>query len=374
MATVHYGLAGEGRGHAARAATIIDHLAKRHRVVVHSFGQALELLAPRYAGTEVLLRQIPGLHLSYQGTRVSKLNTLRDSMPYLRRFTQATDALVNEMGKHHPALVVSDFEPLIARAAQRLGVPWVSIDHQRLLWVCQLGGLGVRLRAQAWAASAVLRRLYGVPTHQAVSGFYLPPLRPGVQALRAGVLLREEILSARSVTGDHFVAYVRRGCPNSVIAALSAWLTPVRVYGLGRRTPQGLLTFHETSTDGFVNALASCRGLITTAGNQLIGEAHYLGKPVLAFPEPGNFEQEINAALLVRSGGGMAVDAEALSPARLAEFERQLPEYRTRIVPNSVCGNETILAWIDALLLPNDRAARSAPKSRVLASTVSPRS
>ena len=44
--------------------------------------------------------------------------------------------------------------------------------------------------------------------------------------------------------------------------------------------------------------------VVSTAGNQLVGEALYLGKPVLVMPERVNFEQAINAHYLEQSGAG----------------------------------------------------------------------
>ena len=46
MKTLYYGVAGEGRGHAARALALIEELHERHHVVVYSYGQALSLLKP----------------------------------------------------------------------------------------------------------------------------------------------------------------------------------------------------------------------------------------------------------------------------------------------------------------------------------------
>ena len=67
--------------------------------------------------------------------------------------------------------------------------------------------------------------------------------------------------------------------------------------------------------------------MITTAGNQLIGEAFYLRKPCLAFPEPGNTEQHINAALIQQSGGGLATSHRRFSVELLAGFLGDLDAY-----------------------------------------------
>jgi UDP:flavonoid glycosyltransferase YjiC (YdhE family) len=59
---------------------------------------------------------------------------------------------------------------------------------------------------------------------------------------------------------------------------------------------------------------------VCTAGNQLVGEALHFGKPVLACPEVGNREQEINARLLAASGAGCWMPFDRLDERALREF------------------------------------------------------
>ncbi len=81
----------------------------------------------------------------------------------------------------------------------------------------------------------------------------------------------------------------------------------------------------------FLAALSQAHSLITTAGNQVIGEAIFLGKPVLAFPEPEVLEQELNAAALERSGFGESCELRQLSGERLRRFLQAVPALRERI-------------------------------------------
>jgi UDP:flavonoid glycosyltransferase YjiC (YdhE family) len=78
------------------------------------------------------------------------------------------------------------------------------------------------------------------------------------------------------------------------------------------------------SRDGFLAQLAKGSALITTAGNQVIGEAVYLHKPVLAFPEPDVLEQELNALALQRSGYGESFQLGAFTPERWDAFEARM--------------------------------------------------
>src|SRR5690606_32445238 len=75
----------------------------------------------------------------------------------------------------------------------------------------------------------------------------------------------------------------------------------------------------------------SCEALFSTAGNQLVGEALYFGKPVFAIPEPRNWEQYINAHYLAESGAGKWMEFDEVRAADVAGFLDRLEEYRARI-------------------------------------------
>jgi hypothetical protein len=158
-----------------------------------------------------------------------------------------------------------------------------------------------------------------------------------------GVLLHPKVLSVKPGSGGHLTAYLRRFAPDGLLGVLGACGLPVRVYGLGQRPPLAGATFHEVSADGFLEDLATCEALVCTAGNQLVGEALYLGKPVLALPEPGNWEQRINAHFLRQEGAGEWEEMGGLGRAEARRFLDRLDAFRSRIRPESVRGNESAL-------------------------------
>ncbi len=65
------------------------------------------------------------------------------------------------------------------------------------------------------------------------------------------------------------------------------------------------LTFHQLNAQKFMDMMARCRGLVTTAGFESICEAMYLGKPVLMIPVEGQYEQACNAIDAVNAGAGI---------------------------------------------------------------------
>ncbi len=346
-----------------RAQTIIEHLRQQHEVVVLTFGQALEMLHPIYAGTEVQVRDIGGMYLEYnRWGRMSPTKTLLLGLPYALRMPRLVRQLRDELRIKRAALVISDFEPVSMRAASAAGIPVLSIDHQRYLETCRLDQLPSLQRLKIWGMNFVIRRIYGVPDQMVVSGFHLPELKRAFRHVHtAGVLLRDEVRLANIRHGEHLVVYLRRNCPQRVLDVLHESALPVHVYGLGRRESRGLVEFRQVSPSAFVEDLASSKALITTAGNQLIGEALYLLKPVLAFPEPGNFEQQINGHLLNESGGGRAVSHREFSQTLLQDFLGQLDSYRAQIKRDEVSGNEKIFGLLDQHLGARMRAQTQPP-------------
>jgi uncharacterized protein (TIGR00661 family) len=60
------------------------------------------------------------------------------------------------------------------------------------------------------------------------------------------------------------------------------------------RTPAQGFVAHDLDDVAFLEHLAGCRAYIGSAGFESICEAYYLGKPVLAVPTAGHFEQRLN--------------------------------------------------------------------------------
>jgi uncharacterized protein (TIGR00661 family) len=83
------------------------------------------------------------------------------------------------------------------------------------------------------------------------------------------------------------------------------------------------IRYKNTSSDAFINDLAACRGVLSTAGQQLIGEARYFGKPILVVPMPGQHEQEINARFARIEGIGNYSPINHLTSALIEQtFDR----------------------------------------------------
>lgn len=365
MATVVFSLSGEGRGHAARARVLVELLRQRHRIIVYAYGAGLEMLAPLYENTEVDVRAIPGMRFVYDrnGTLNRPLSLL-GAVPFLSHMGMRAAALAREIERLGVDLVIADFEPLLPRAAHIAKIPCMSVDHQQFLTSYDLSCLPKTYQDKVSVIAPFVRPYYKTLRHAVISAFFFPPLKKAQHPItQVGVLLRKEVLEAEPMEGDHLVAYVRRRAPGHVLRALSECDRRVCVYGHDRVGRVGNLHFKSIDHRAFVEDLAGAHALITTAGNQVVGESLALKKPVLAYPEPGNFEQHINGFFLENSRLGWSREAHLFDASLLCSFTAAVPDLRDRIRPERLNGNRPTELVVEAEIARATHLGRNAPRA-----------
>lgn len=363
---IAYGVMGYGRGHAMRTMSVLPTLMRDHTVTVFAGGDAYEVLAPRFPTVRI---PTIGYQYSHAGT-----HSLRRML--VRNFSPMSDLLFGGAGMAQVEeefrargiqAVISDSEAWTHRVAQRVGLPRISFDHVGIIAYCQ-----PHFPPDLWAAGRRdgwgYRALMGVPERILISSFY-PAIPAYPQVKLVGPMLRDEVRAATARTGDHLLAYFNKGehqyLPH-VDRALRLLETPVIVYGTRHRRVDGHLDFRAPSVDGFVRDLAGCRAVLSTAGNQLIGEAIHFGKPVLAMPEPA-FEQRLNAHMIERMGVGMAGDLMRLTPSDIDRFLGNEDWYRSNMGEHRGDGREAAVSILQGYLDDLGRAARTRRAVRVRA-------
>lgn len=206
-----------------------------------------------------------------------------------------------------------------------------------------------------WASSMTLAVwMFGIGQQKTVvSAFYRPPLRPGyADVVQVGPLLRPTIRDRQPSEGDFVLSYLRRQTPGRVVEMLANLGVPVRIYGLGGRPATGQAEFFEVDEHTFTESLVACRAVVAAAGNQLLGEALYLGKPFFALPEGKHFEQCINAHFLKQLGGGDWCAVEQVQKPQLDAFMANIDEYSDNLQgrQNEFDGTDDAVAAIELML------------------------
>jgi uncharacterized protein (TIGR00661 family) len=342
-----YGVFGYGRGHATRALSVLPELMEMHDVTVLAGGDAYDALAP-----ELPVTRVPTLRYEYGADGKRSLSrTLSENLKHVAdvlfagRDYREVERLVREL---RPDVALCDAEPWTHAAAARLKVPRISFDHYGILAYCGPRiPWGDRLRSlrDIWA----YRALMGRPDRIIVSSFYEGE-RHDARIRFVGPLLRREVLARRGTDGDHLLVYLNRGrwqLTPRIEEGLRSLGCPAVVYGTSRVGEDGPLSFRPPSNEGFLDDLASCRAVFSTAGNQLVGEALWFGKPMLVTPE-NTVEQRLNAAAVQSLGIGRRIDHDAVDGSAFRRFLGEVSGYRETMRHAVRDGRAEALAAIEA--------------------------
>jgi uncharacterized protein (TIGR00661 family) len=362
MATIAYSLAGEGRGHATRVLAAVEHLRKRHRIILYASRDGFELLSKAYAGGEVGVRRIPGLYYIYDSTgRTQNVMTALCALEFLCKLNGRARSLAAQLDREHVDLVISDFETIVTRAAESSQIPYIIFDHQHFLLTYDLRCLPLKLRLQAFSMKCAISIVSARrPVHTIVSSFFFPPLLSGLNNVtQIGTLVHPEIVSARVSDEGHVVAYFRRTLTPRCYQSLRHCGVDVHLYGLGEKARDGNIFYHPTDVHRFVESLAASRALVCSAGNQIIGEAFYLKKPVLAVPEPNNMEQRINGFFLGASRAGMCVLDHQIESKHVRNLVLNAEAFRHDGDSRNIDGTDTALRIVESCLSPASRRSHA---------------
>lgn len=305
MARIIYGVSGEGSGHSSRSSEVLPELIEHgHEVRVATYARGIDNLARDFDCIE-----IQGLTIVSHNNRVSQLGTLTENMRRIPGLRRTWRRLRREgFEEFRPDVVLTDFEPMSAYLAKQFGLPLITVDNQQrmrymryepppgMLIDRKLTVAIIAAMTPQPSASCVTAFVQGEPTNDRT--WIFPPL------------VRREVRSRTATTGDRYLVYTTSGYDtlNEVLRSFPG--ERFIVYGSGRDDTQGNLEFKLPSREGFIADLQDARGVIATAGFTLISESLYLGKPYLALPTTGQFEQQLNAWQLEQSGFGVAAKGD----------------------------------------------------------------
>ena len=357
---IAYGVCGEGRGHASRALTVVEHLRNNNdaHIVLFAARDAYRFLKTHFEPTSgVTVCPIPGLNFRYVGRRISYLKSMWGSVPFLCKLRSHVTRVAEKLQGMSCNLVISDFEPLTARVAGHLGIPLVTLDHQSFVTHMNLGELTPALRIKTLLMRPFIHLHYGCrPDMAVVSSFFSRQLSTPPAVCNTGVLVRSDLLERNPRHEPLILVYLRNHRINRLIELLSAMERTVIVYSTGQLSSVGNIEFRQIGDARFCDDLVRCDALVCNAGNQVVGEALYLEKPVLAIPEAGNHEQALNGHFLNKTDVGNCLSPAELSERKLRQFLERVPEFRQRIQPAEYVGNRDVFRIVDAMLTRSQRS------------------
>ncbi len=346
-----YGVAGEGLGHAMRTQAVAQHLlAQGHDVRVLAAGRAAAALAPHLPS----VRQIEGLELAIAGNKIDRTGTLMHNLtralgnvrhnfaawqelllePAALTVEQPMQLAVNApapsltgkptlqlvaekpaLAAHFtPDLVISDFETWTWCCARMHGLPFLAIDNcQSINRLAHPKAVRAGQRASFELARAIVKAKSPGADHYVITTFFKADVIKK-RTTTVPPILRAAALRAVPRDGEHVVVYQSAEGWGDLPQLLKRIPSiDFHIYGYRREITADVrddnLLYRPISEHGFLHDLASCRAVIASAGFTLMSEALWLGKPMLAVPLAGQFEQMLNARWLDHLGYGMVTES-----------------------------------------------------------------
>lgn len=357
------GICGFGNGHAVRQAVLLDVLMSRgHKVMLFTFGQSSVLFQQERPSVPQARVWIAWKKADASGLCFTDIaNDPRNVNEHVCRINFTAMAAAHNFFGSAPDLVISDYEPISAQFAYACGSPLVTIDNQSLMLGYKTPRIGLYGPEEDRAR---LRMYFPQADERLVISYFHPSWHPDP---KYPVTLISPILR-NSLTSQAIDCSYRKRQRNlvlvywspfasvdeklkSVLAVLSSCTQiQFKFYScFGEQRTKGNIEFREFNMSAFVSDLASCTGVITTAGAGMITELLYLGVPILALPV-ATYEQNLNAVLVETLGVGMA--RQSLERQDIMEFIDRADAMARRIsaakksgeLPNLSNGIEDILS------------------------------
>ena len=346
-----YGVTGEGMGHAMRSRVVLEHLlAAGHRVEIMASCRAAAFLGKRFEGVNT----IHGLHMILEENRVRRGKTLWSNVVTGAAGVPRNIAAYFELiASFEPEVVISDFESWTYLYGKHHRLPILSIDNMQVIHRCTLPAEIIEDNKVAFELTKafIKTKLPGCDAYY-ITAFFRPEVRKPDTYLFPPIL-RPEILAAKPAPGEHVLVY-QPGANEALQHTLAATGVECRIYGMRpgqtEELRDGALRFLPFSEAGFIDDLATCRAVIASGGFTLMGEAVFLGKPMLAIPLEGQFEQVLNARYLEREGYGMWA-ASLDDPRVVPRFLERVPECARVLAGYRQEDNHEILATVDEFLV-----------------------
>lgn len=281
---VLYGIQGTGNGHITRARVMANAFATRNDVHVDYLFSGRE--PNKYFDMEIFgdYQTRTGLTFVSQNGAISHWKTIASAKP----LTLIRD--INRLDLSGYDLVLNDFEPISAWAAQKQNIPSISISHQAAF-----------MHAVPKQGDTFIDRMI-------MANFAPTKIRLGVHWYHFGHDIMppfiEDKLSQTGI-GEHFLVYL----PFENLNEIRALLEPLSEHNFVCFHPdvsddadEGNIKWRKTSKKDFHTALHFANGVIANGGFELSSECLQLGKKLLIKPLNGQFEQLSNALTLRQLG------------------------------------------------------------------------
>jgi uncharacterized protein (TIGR00661 family) len=279
-----YAIQGTGNGHLARAGDVIPALMNHGEVDLFVSG----------AQADIPL----SYPIKYTSKGLSFYFGKDGGVDFVKTFRRNSSSDVYHEVKIFPVekydLIINDFEPITAWAAQKKDIPCIGLSHQAAL-----------------LSSLTPRPSYFDPVGEWILNHYAPVKKwvgfhfKSFDTRIYTPVIRKEIRDARTQKKEHYTVYLPAYDDKKIVPVLMTF-KHIRweVFSKHTRKPYhiGNISVFPVSKEGFGESMLSCKGVLCGAGFETPAEALYLGKKLFVIPMKAQLEQHYNAAALKQLG------------------------------------------------------------------------
>lgn len=331
---------GEGRGHLTQALSLSQILKiAGHDVIGAIVGVTPERSVPTFF-SEKFTAPItpifsPGLVYNAGTNALEPSKTTLQALRSIRPFWRSLKQVRSLIETQRPDVVVNFFEMLggMTYALLRPSVPMVCIAHQYMAFHPDFQRpKGQWLYRQAFKLNTRLT-CFGAQELLALS-FDKQVDEPRQRLRVVPPLLRQEVTGMKPVMDDFLLAYVTQPGLKVELEKAHQQHPDIRMDAFHsdatgpNQVIDETLTYHPIDGKRFLEFMARCKAIVTTAGFESVCEAAYLGKPALLIPQSNHFEQACNAIDGQRAGVGVAADRFDLDTllTYIPQYDRQVSD------------------------------------------------
>ncbi len=279
-----YAIQGTGNGHISRSSEIIPYFKKYGEVDILISGIQSDLTLPfdvtyKYQGLSFVFGKKGGIDL---------VNTYLKN--HIKRFMKEVKSLPIEQYD----LIINDFEPISAWAANLKNKPCVALSNQ-----CALKSFSTKRKLNEDVVGKFILNNYAPSS--AEYGFNYKPHAPHIFK----PIIRREVRELLVANKGHYTVYLPAYSKKQIVKVLSLMKDQkweVFLKGLEEEELYGQFKFLPIRNDSFLDSLANCEGIITAAGFGTTSEALYLNKKLLVIPQKQQYEQYLNSLALDELG------------------------------------------------------------------------
>lgn len=364
-----YGISGIGNGHTNRQAPIIEHFTKISDMVIFAYQESYKHYQEKFSNNPsvtVVPIDVPFWVGNATGLDFSATAQRNAGKDFITINCTAMARAEEILGK--PDLVITDYEPVSAQYAYAMNAPLVTLDQQSKYLI---GDFPPLLNGQAYQDEIVRLSMFfpKASARIACSFFTVPPkkehtldvqifpstLKDSITSLKRNpskeqLSLLLYISSQRAFVQTH--EEILRICQSLPKVQFHIFATGISLED-SSNIPDNVLLY-EHGDPRFLNILATCNGIVTTAGHMLLSEAMYLGIPLYTIPL-AVYEQHMNAFVIKK--GNFGIMHHTIEREKLLFFIEHLEEFTQNIERDELyllirqAGQDKIISYLTTTFL-----------------------